>query len=313
MNKVLAIALNTFKEAVRNRILYILLFFAAIILLGSWVVSTLAIFGQTKIIRDFGIVGINLVSVAIAVLVGIGLVYNDLDKRTIYTIVSKPISRWQFLIGKYFGLLLTIFVNVLIMTFFFLGVLYFRDYTGEDAMTAFYDANPTASSAAMGIHYVTSVVKAIFNAFITLFTFGFVAEASTSGIVESSLLTMMEMAVITSFAVLFSSFSSPTLSAFMTIIVFIIGRANQSLYLFADLIVRKVGDPDNLAGGQWITYQFSKFCSYVTPNLSVFNQREAVANSLPVEITAYSIAYGFAYAACVLIIATIIFNRRNFK
>lgn len=313
MNKVFAIALNTFKEAVRNRILYILLFFAAVILLGSWVVSTLAIFGQTKIIRDFGIMGINLVSVAIAVLVGIGLVYNDLDKRTIYTIVSKPISRWQFLVGKYFGLLLTIFVNVLIMTFFFLLVLNFRDYTADDAINAMMSEHPNTGGGGLAIYYITSFFKAFGSSLATLFSFGFVSNASSTGIVESSFLTMLEMAVVTSFAVLFSSFSSPTLSAFMTIVVFIIGRANESLYLFADLIVRKVGGPEALSGGQWITYYFSKYCSYITPNLSVFNQREAVANSLAVEISLYSITYGVAYASCVLIVATIIFNKRNFK
>lgn len=313
MNKIAAIALNTFKEAVRNRVLYILLFFAALILLGSWVVSTLAIFGQTKIIRDFGIMGINLVSVAIAVLVGIGLVYNDLDKRTIYTIVSKPISRWQFLVGKYFGLLLTIFVNLLVMTFFFLLVLNFRDYTSEETMSGFYEKNLTPSGLDLGMFYITSAAKALFNSLVTLFSFGYISEASTDGIVQSSLLTMLEMSVITSFAVLFSSFSSPTLSAFMTIVVFIIGRANESLYLFADLILRKSGGIENLSVGQRITYEFSTFCSYVAPNLAVFNQREAVSNSLPVEIGIYSIGYGLAYSACVLIVSTIIFNRRNFK
>jgi ABC-type transport system involved in multi-copper enzyme maturation permease subunit len=313
MTKIAAIALNTFKEAIRNRILYILLFFAILILLGSWVVSTLAIFGQDKIIRDFGIMGINLISVAIAVLVGIGLVYNDLDKRTIYTIVSKPISRWQFLVGKYFGLLLTIFVNVLIMTFFFVGVLYFRDYTSEEALGALYEGTTPPSGVELSIYYLGSIFSSIGKSLLTVISFGIYHSEAAKGIVETSLLTMMEMSVITSFAVLFSSFSSPTLSAFMTIIVFMIGRANQDLYLFADLIVRRVGSVEELSGGQMITYWFSWAAAHLAPNLEVFNQREAVANFLPVEISAYSILYGFAYSVCVLLVATIIFNRRNFK
>src|SRR6056297_2678533 len=97
--KVLAIAFHTFKEAVRNRVLYVLLFFAVLILLGAWVASSLAIFGQEKIIRDLGVAAINIISVLIAVFVGLGLVSNDLERKTIYTIVSKPISRWHFLLG----------------------------------------------------------------------------------------------------------------------------------------------------------------------------------------------------------------------
>jgi ABC-type transport system involved in multi-copper enzyme maturation permease subunit len=117
MQRIAAIAVNTFKEAVRNRVLYVLLFFSVLIMFGAWVASTLSIDDELKIVRDLGAFAINFISVLIAVFVGIGLVYNDLDKKTIYTIVSKPINRWEFLLGKYFGLMLTIAVNVLIMCF----------------------------------------------------------------------------------------------------------------------------------------------------------------------------------------------------
>lgn len=309
--KVLAIAFNTFKEAVRNRVLYVLLFFAVLILIGAWVASTLAIFGQTKIIRDLGVASINVISVLIAVFVGVGLVYNDLDKKTIYTIVSKPISRWHYLVGKYFGLLLTIYVNILIMTFFFLAVLYFRDYTEGDRLVA--TLGFEAGSLQVLFYYISSGVKAIGRALLTLLSLGAYSDSATSGIVASSLLTMLEMAIITAFAVMFSSFSSPTLSAFLTVIVFIIGRANEDLYFFADLLARKAGGVENLAGGQLVTYWFSLLATHVAPNLEVFNSRAQIADAIVPAVSGYSILYGFAYAAAVLVVATLVFNNRNFK
>jgi len=313
MSKIFAIALNTFKEAIRNRILYILLFFALLMIAGSWVISSLAIFGQEKFIRDFGIAGINLVSVAIAVLVGIGLVYNDLDKKTIYTIVSKPISRWQFLVGKYFGLLLTVGLNIVIMTFFFLLIIYFRSYLTDDAILSSFDGNyPTGGQ--LFFYYITSFFQAIFEALLSLITLGFYGtEGVTNGVVATSLLTLLEMAVLTSFAVLFSSFSSPTISAFMTVVVFIIGRLNEDLYLLADLLVRRAGGVEGLSASQTVTYYFSVGAAHVSPNLAIFDQREQVSQFQPVEISAYSVAYGLVYAASMLFVATIIFNRRNFK
>jgi len=314
MSKVLAIALNTFKEAVRNRVLYVLLFFALLILLGAWVVSTLAIFGQDKIVRDFGVAAINGISVLIAVFVGVGLVYNDLDKKTIYTIVSKPISRWQFLVGKYFGLLLTICVNILFMTFFFIAVLHFRSFTSEEALGKLVTTAADGSVHGAGLgYYFGSMLKAVALGLRDTLSFGLLYAPVTKGVMAASLLTMLEMAIVTAFAVLFSSFSTPTLSAFMTVIAFLIGRANEDLYLFADLIQRKVGGPQNLEGSQLVTYWFSIVSSHVAPNLEIFNQREAVAQFEAVNISAYSILYAFAYAGAVLAVSTVVFNRRNFK
>ena len=317
--KVLAIAINTFKEAVRNRVLYVLLFFAILILLGAWVASTLAIFGQEKIIRDLGVGAINVISVLIAVFVGVGLVYNDLDKKTIYTIVSKPISRWHFLIGKYLGLLLTICVNILIMTFFFLAVLYFRRYTTDEVMTKALWMNADGSykealsPMAPMIYYTVSMVKAILQALLSVCSLGWYSIPATQGIMASSFLTMLEMSIVTAFAILFSSFASPILSAMMTVVMFVIGRLNSDLYYLADLLAFKAGGVENLPPGQHLAYLFSTRAAYVAPNLEFFNQRGRIAEMLPPVITGYEILYGAAYTAVVLVIAIVIFNRRNFK
>lgn len=116
MNKVLAIGLNTFKESIRDKIFYSLLFFAVILILFSIVLGKLTIGDPMKIIKDFGLGSISIGGTLIAIFVGIGMVYKEMEKRTIYIILSKPLARWQFLIGKYLGLSLTIVVEVAVMT-----------------------------------------------------------------------------------------------------------------------------------------------------------------------------------------------------
>jgi ABC-type transport system involved in multi-copper enzyme maturation permease subunit len=128
MSSIVAIAFNTFKEAVRNRVLYVILFFSLIMIGASGAISQLSITEHGRIIKNLGFASINLFGVAIAIFVGVSLVYNELEKRTIYTIVSKPIARWQFLLGKYLGLLLTVYVNLFVMSYFFLFMLHFRVY-----------------------------------------------------------------------------------------------------------------------------------------------------------------------------------------
>jgi ABC-type transport system involved in multi-copper enzyme maturation permease subunit len=116
MGKILAIALNTFRESIRDRIFYSLLFFAVILLFFSMVLGNLTISEPVKIIKDFGLGAISIIGILIAIFIGIGMVYKEMEKKTIYLILSKPLSRWQFLIGKYFGLSLTILIEVVVMT-----------------------------------------------------------------------------------------------------------------------------------------------------------------------------------------------------
>ena len=113
--RIRAIAINTFKEAIRDKILYNLLFFALLMIGASLLLATLTVGEQSKIIIDIGLASINIFGVLIAVFLGIGLISKEIEKRTIYNIIAKPVPRYQFLMGKYIGLLLTIVVNTIIM------------------------------------------------------------------------------------------------------------------------------------------------------------------------------------------------------
>lgn len=319
MSKVLAIALNTFKEAVRNRILYVLLFFAGLILVGSWVASTLSIANQEKVMRDLGIASINIIGLLIAVFVGIGLVYNEMDKKTIYTIISKPIARWQFMVGKYLGLMLTIVLNVLIMMWFFCAVLHFRQYLEPDTMfTALVTRTAEGAPQYPGgltvlVYYCKSFFLAIGKATLNIASVGAYQQPITQGLMMAMMLIGLELAIITAFAILYSTFSSPTLSAFLTVLTFVIGRLNSDLYFFAQMMVQRAGTFDAMTAGQQLGYYFLVGASHVAPNLEVFNIRPEISSQQAVSFDPYSWVYGIIYSSAVLLIAILAFNRRNFK
>lgn len=107
---VLAIAHNTLRESVRNKVAYALLFFAVIMIASGAIVSSLSYVEGQRILQDVGLAAIRLFGVAIAIFVGIHLVYREVERRTVYTILSKPISRTEFLLGKFAGLVITIWL-----------------------------------------------------------------------------------------------------------------------------------------------------------------------------------------------------------
>lgn len=128
---VAVIARNTFKEAVRDRILYLLLFFAATAILFSRVLALLTVGDRMKIIKDVGLASISLFGALMAILIGTGLVYKEIEKRTIFTLLSKPIRRAEFLLGKYFGLVLTLAVMLTCMGVIFLALVFLQTGTVE--------------------------------------------------------------------------------------------------------------------------------------------------------------------------------------
>lgn len=132
--KIRAIVFNTFKEAIRDRILYLLLFFAAVCIISSRVLALLTVGDRIKIIMDVGLASLSLFGALMAVLMGTGLVYKEIDKKTIYTLLSKPIHRYQFLLGKYLGLVFTLFIMLVFMTFIFLVLIFLHSFRIEWSM-----------------------------------------------------------------------------------------------------------------------------------------------------------------------------------
>lgn len=113
--RIWTIAMNTLREAVRNKLLYALLFFAIFMIAAGVVLSALSYTESERILQDFGFAAIRLFSVAIAIFVGVSLIHREVERRTVYIILSKPLSRAEFLLGKYLGLVVTIWMQMAIM------------------------------------------------------------------------------------------------------------------------------------------------------------------------------------------------------
>lgn len=115
MKRAGVVALNTFREAVRDRVLYNLLFFALVMMAAAILVGQISIGIEETVIKSLGLSAISVIGVLIAVFVGVGLVYKEMDKRTLYAVLAKPVQRWEFLLGKFAGLALTLTVNTAAM------------------------------------------------------------------------------------------------------------------------------------------------------------------------------------------------------
>ena len=109
------VALNTFREAVRDRVLYNLVFFALAMIAASILVGQVSIGIEEMVIVSLGLSAISVIGLLMAVFIGVGLVSKEMDKRTLYAILAKPVRRWEFLLGKFGGLLLTLTVNTVAM------------------------------------------------------------------------------------------------------------------------------------------------------------------------------------------------------
>jgi len=118
----MAIARNTFREALRDRVLYLFLGFALLLLASSKLFGLLTVGDEGKVIKDFGLAGIQFFTMLIAVMMSVLLISREVDSRTVYNILTKPVRRWQFLIGKYLGLLATVALNLALMTAVLLAV-----------------------------------------------------------------------------------------------------------------------------------------------------------------------------------------------
>jgi len=127
MNNIISIAKNTFRETIRDRILYGILAFALLFLLSTILFGSISLGEDIKVIKDFGLAGIYIFSLIIAIFLGTSLIYKELEKKTIHIILSKPVSPLQFIVGKFFGLWSSITFNVAIMSALYLIIVRFNN------------------------------------------------------------------------------------------------------------------------------------------------------------------------------------------
>ena len=262
------VAVNVFKESVRDKILYNLVFFAVLLISASYLIGELTAGQDVKIIKDLGLASISVFGLLIAIFIGIGLVWKEVEKRSIYTLLSKPMRRQEFLLGKYFGLVLTLIINVSVMTAAFYALLAYIQVTSPPNVRA-----------------------------------AWAAPATDPAMLKAIVLIMLELMLVTAIALLFSTFSSPFLSAMLTMAVWVIGHFNADLRDYGATI----SSP--------IAASLARAIYYVVPNFAAFDIKLQSVHAQPVALRYIGLtsAYGLAYVALVLLAAVIIFSKRDFK
>ncbi len=254
--RIFAITKNAFREAVRDRILYNLVFFVLLITASAIFLGELTAGEEARVIVNLGLSTMLIFGAFISIFVGVSLVWKEIEKRTVYSIFSKPVSRSQFIIGKYLGLCLTLLVNVAVM-----GI-------GETLALVYVG----------GTRYIGGVWIAV-------------------------LLIFFELTILTGVAIMFSSFSTPALSAMLTFLVFVIGHFSASLRDLAQDL-----------GSQAAQAVFTAIY-YVLPNLSHFSFITETANSIkpPLQMVGGAVIYAVIYDIVLLTVTAAVFSRRNFK
>jgi len=257
MNRVVGIAANTFREAVRDRVLYNLVAFAILLSAAAILIGQISIDIERLVVVNLGLTAVSLFGVVIAIFIGIGLVSKEIEKRTLYTVLSRPVERWEFMVGKVFGLTGTLLVNTFCM--------------------------------AVGV-------------FAALFYVSHKFQATDAWILVALYFIVLQFLILCSLALLFSSFSSPLLSAVFTFSLFVIGSFGEDLRGFATM-------------SHGIVRWAATGAAYLVPNFSALNVIAQVAHeqAIPRSLIVYNTAYALVYSAMLISGSILIFERRNLK
>ena len=195
------VAVAVFRESVRDKVFYNLALFAVLLIGASILIGQLTAGQDVKIIKDLGLAATSLFGLFVAIFVGISLVSKEVDRRSVYPLLAKPIRRSELIAGKYAGLLLTLLANTAVMTVALYAVLFFLSRGVPDNLQRTWDA-PALDPA---------LLKAI-------------------------ALIYVDVAVVTAVALFFSSYSSPMLSAVFTLGVYLVGQFNADLKRFDQIV-----------------------------------------------------------------------------
>ena len=308
MNRIYAIALNTFREAVRDRILYGLLGFASAVLLFSLALAELSLNQQQRVVRDIGLASISLFSVLVAIFLGSSLLYKEIERKTLYIILPKPIHRYEFLLCKYFGITLTGLVFVSIMGAIQFWVMAIQAGVAKHLIFGL----PVALLAMLGIamwrardRTAVLIPWSLLAVASAAWTF-YQAAQSPLPVLAMLVLVIAEVMVLAAVAMVFSSFSTPFLTGVFTLGAWIVGRSAHEMATMKS----KVLAPSLRTLLRYLAEVVPNFSLYVPGYRTLSLNTEDGAG--PLTYVASTLGYTVLYATLLLALAALIFRRRDF-
>jgi len=312
LGRIAVIALNTYRESVRARILLGLAAVAFGVSLYSLIVGAFTLKNAPRVVSDLGAASISIFSLAVTVVIGASSLHRELEQKTLFPILARPIRRSEYLVGKYLGTLLTIGVFVMADA----GLVLLLGAGLGEGVSAATIYQMVGVAAVWLVLFIVAAVKSpkirtygpipwAIGMLLLGALFCSVAPDERRVVLASSALTMLEIAIVAAIATLFSSFSTPFLSALLTVWVWIVGRKADSL---AELPVKSFGQALHDAGVA---------LSKVVPNLQVFVPPrpllvgEAIDANLPAYLGTASLM-SIGWSVGLLAVAALVFNERDF-
>lgn len=201
MSAIRLIALAVFRESVRDRVPLTIVGFGVLLVSGSYLIGQMTAGQDVKIIKDLGLAALSILGLLIAVFIGIGLVAKEVEKRSIYSLLSKPVTREQLVVGKFLGLVMTLAVNMTAMSVAYYAVLFYQQMTVPAAQQSVWPAPATDPR----------LLVAIF-------------------------LVFTEMMLVTAVALFFSTFAGPLTAILLTLALWVAGHFNADLRNFQEVV-----------------------------------------------------------------------------
>lgn len=309
IGRTLAIAMNTYREAVRARVLLGLLAFAIGASLYSLVIASMSVRQEARIVADLGSASISLLSVLTAIILGATSLYRELELKTVFPILTRKLRRHEYVVGKFLGIVATLLVFIAIdgAVVFTIMAVQAKKHLSLTIGTA------TVLSAVLAVLLVRAKHTRVFvllpwsiAAFATAFLLADAAGPERQVVLVSAALTVAEVVIVTAVAMLFSSFSSPFLTAIFTVMIFLIGRSTDTL---GNLPARMFGESGR-AIGMGLARIFPNLFLYVPARPVLLGQVPTI--SLPLYVAT---AWGNAilYASVLLVASGVVFRRRDFQ
>ena len=306
MSRIWAIVLNTFREAVRDRILHGVVGLASALLVFTLALGELSLDQQLRVVEDIGLASISFFSVVVAIFLGSSLLYKEIERKTLYVILPKPIRRWQFLVGKFGGIVLTGLVFVAIMGRIQLGVMALQ--RGAPMGVAFGGLAVFVVTLVVLLRKVSDPIAALVPLALVFFgagvAFAGAVHVDVALVGRALLLDVGEIAVLTAVALFFSSFSTPFLTGGFTFGIWLVGRSAQAM---ADMRSELLTDEVRTA---------LHGLARVVPNFDLFVPGHATLVAAeaggPWVYVGTTMLYAAAYCVALLVLASAVFARRDF-
>jgi len=306
--RVSAIALNTYRESVRARILLGLAGIALAVSIYSLIVGAYTLKNAPRVVSDLGSASISIFSLAVAVIIGATSLHRELEQKTLFPILARPIRRGEYLVGKYLGTLLTITVFIMADA----GVVLMLGAGLAGRSIGLILSSAFALLGVMGLVAWRVPIMRTYGPIpwaIGMFLLGAgLSQVSTDErqvVMMSCLLTLLEIGIVAALVTLFASFSTPFLSALFALGVFIVGRNADSM---AQLPVRTFGQ---------LWHDVFAFLSKIVPNLQIFVPPRPLllGEVASVKLSAYigmASLTSIGWSLGLLAVAVLIFNKRDF-